>query len=340
MRRSDAMGLERPAVNGGAVFPRNMSFPDSIRLEPIRLPRATILREDTPIFDISSHQQMDNPTYLRDHFRAPYAATYSPHSFPDQLRSRHMGSPIENSSQQSPVNVTYAGRLVTDRVPRPVARPPIQQDLYLASQPIRATPPIPRITPTPNHVPYPVATVTGTTATVTDMVPSSQSTDKQTIRARALSRNQFLGYQRLTFIMAKYPALVMAIVALWNITGRGKGMEKSSTEECLLYHFVMLVAFCTAAVCVVFSAINLHKFKAKKNLATTCKYKHSSGCYNNQDRLAYLATLMGCGGAIALFALVTFVYGAIGLRLMKKRLAEEYKKEAAQRTYENQAFQY
>uniref|UniRef100_W6NEH4 Protein C39H7.4 n=1 Tax=Haemonchus contortus TaxID=6289 RepID=W6NEH4_HAECO len=298
MRRSDAMGLDRPKLNSGDVLSSKMSFPNSIRLEPIRLPRPTILREQAPVFDISSQQQ-DLMSYPCERFRVPYAATYSPHSFPDYLR-------IRQTDPADPV------------------------DLY------------------DRHA--------------------------QTVRARALARNPFLGYQRIIFIMARYPALVLAMVALWNVTGRGQGMPKSSTEEiafyaalttagiilasqillhsnhhgslkkaramCYLYHFVMIVAFCTALVCIVFAVININTFRSKTPVSTTCKYMNYSPCYSNQERLTYLATLIGCSGAIALLAFATFLYGAIGIGMMKKRLTEEYRKDANRRTYENQAFQY
>ncbi|KAK6049701.1 hypothetical protein COOONC_12794 [Cooperia oncophora] len=376
MRKSDALGLDRPKVNGGSVLPKNMSFPDSIRLDPIRLPRPTILRDDPPLTDISSRQQ-DVSTYPIGHFRTPYgayAATYSPQSFPEHIRSRHLSpvNALDTSNQPAPVNVTYSGRLVTDRVPLTEVWQPIQPDPYFSDPPIRTTPPIPRITTSPQQANSPVPAVTGTTATVTDAVQSSyQSADRATIRARALSRNSFLGYQRFIFLMARYPALVMAMVALWNVTGRGKGMAKTSTEEIafyaalatagvvlisqmllhsnhhgsykkaramsFLYHFAMLVAFCTAVVSVVFAAINLNNFTSEKTPATTCKYKP---CYSNRERLTYLATLVGCGGVIVLLALATFLYGTIGINVLKKRLAEEYRKEASQRSYENNAFQY
>lgn len=192
--------------------------------------------------------------------------------------------------------------------------------------------------------------------------------------ARALEANTFLGYQRFTFIITKYPALVLAMVALWNVTGRGKEMPKSGTEEgafyaalvtagivlisqillcgnhhysykkarimSYLYHFAMLAAFCAAAACVALAAVNINRFRDITEKATTCKYQNNAPCYSNHERLIYISTLIGCGGMVVILALTTFLYGAVGQGQMKKRLAEEYKKEAHQRTYENQAFQY
>uniref|UniRef100_A0A7I5EBD6 MARVEL domain-containing protein n=1 Tax=Haemonchus contortus TaxID=6289 RepID=A0A7I5EBD6_HAECO len=378
MRKSDAMGLARPKLSSGDVLSSKMSFPNSIRLEPIRLPRPTILREQAPVFDISSQQQ-DLMSYPCERFRVPYAATYSPHSFPDYLRIRQTdpADPVDLYDRQltrsvSPRNLTYLGPEVT---PVQKIRPPVQEDLYFGGQPIRESPSIPRVASSGQQIQYPQSAVAGTVPTVTDIVQSShQSSDAQTVRARALARNPFLGYQRIIFIMARYPALVLAMVALWNVTGRGQGMPKSSTEEiafyaalttagiilasqillhsnhhgslkkaramCYLYHFVMIVAFCTALVCIVFAVININTFRSKTPVSTTCKYMNYSPCYSNQERLTYLATLIGCSGAIVLLAFATFLYGAIGIGMMKKRLTEEYRRDANRRTYENQAFQY
>ncbi|KAK5972548.1 hypothetical protein GCK32_012899 [Trichostrongylus colubriformis] len=378
MRKSDAMGLERPIINGN-VLPKNMSFPDSVRLDPIRLPRPTILREEPQLVDISTNQP-NILAYRRDRFQDPYAVTYSPHSFPERLRVRQQAAVDQFGAYSrqlpypvSPVNSTYAERLVTDQMPLQELRPSTEQDL-LGGQLIRSTAPIPRITTTTQQVQYPKATTASTLTVTGTQSSSSLSSDQQTIRARALSRDPYLGYQRFIFILARYPALAMAMVALWNITGRGKGMTKNSTEEVafyaalatagvvlisqillhsnhhksykkaqvmsFVYHAVMVATCCTATVCVVFAAINLGKFKSETNLATTCKYASNAPCYSNQERLTYLATLIGCGGAIVLLALATFVFGVIGVSLMEQRLSEEYKKEASQRTYENQAFQY
>ncbi|VDL80104.1 unnamed protein product [Nippostrongylus brasiliensis] len=299
MRKTDSVGLDRPSLNKGDILNTNMSFPDSIRMEPIRLPRATILR-NTPIFDISEERE----TFFE--------------------------------------------------------------------QAVRSSPPIPRISPSSKPVEQPP---TQAFSTVTDGVLNGTATgsDLHTMTAKALDSNCYLGCQRFVFIVAKYPALVMAMVALWNVTGRGRGMAKSSTEEAafyaalataavvlvsqilfqtnhhhcykkarvmsILYHLSMVVAFCTAAACVVLAGVNLHSYSGESKIYT-CKYQNNAPCYTTHQRLTYLATLVGCGGIIVILAVLTFIYGAVGQSVMKKRLSEEYKKEAHQQTYENHAFQY
>ncbi|KHJ80257.1 hypothetical protein OESDEN_20071 [Oesophagostomum dentatum] len=197
--------------------------------------------------------------------------------------------------------------------------------------------------------------------------------EKRLVTARALAANQYLGYQRFVFTLTKYPALIMTMVALWNVAGRGQGMPKTSTENgayysaivtagmvfvtqmlfssphhnsytkakglSYLYHLSMLLAFSGAALCIILASINFKNYQDYTQ-ATTCKYVNNAPCYSNQERVAYLGVLVGCGSFILLLSVATIMYGGIGLGLMKKRLREEYAKLTSEGTYFNNGFEY
>ncbi|RCN32080.1 hypothetical protein ANCCAN_22123 [Ancylostoma caninum] len=76
-----------------------------------------------------------------------------------------------------------------------------------------------------------------------------------------MTGNPYLGYQRFVFTLNKYPALVMTMVALWNISGRGQEMAKTGTENSYLYHIAMVLEFCAAAVCIVLASINFKNYR-------------------------------------------------------------------------------
>lgn len=56
----------------------------------------------------------------------------------------------------------------------------------------------------------------------------------------ALYNNSSLGYQRLCFLLSRYPAIAMTIIATWMLWGRGLGLSsvKSNENVCYIVSFV------------------------------------------------------------------------------------------------------
>ncbi|KAK6750967.1 hypothetical protein RB195_002752 [Necator americanus] len=405
MRKTDSMGIERPTITNGNVMHQSMSFPEFVLATPVRLPRA-IIRDTPPIRDISTSSE--SPIYQRHRVRtldsSPYIGaralgvapnahnTVGPYWFPDHLSTRRPEEfplsdifnrqPISNQTSRkisAPANLTtlYPDQLMTDRLPMPTTSPIDHQESYFGENPHQ----LPRValhsTDPLSQRQSPAQIVERGRPMQEESAVSSQRSsadDMETINARALRANPFLGYQRFMFALTKYPALVMTMIALWNITGRGDSMPKSDSEQgafyaafgtagvvfasqillssnhyylykrarrmSYLYHLSMVVTFCGAVVCIVLASINFKNFRDNSKSTTECRYKNDCGCYSNQERLAYLSALAGGGIMLVVLAISTFIYGGIGLSLMKQRLAAEYAKKARERTYYNNGFQY
>ncbi|KAL6737623.1 hypothetical protein Aduo_011250 [Ancylostoma duodenale] len=378
------MGFDRPTVTRGNVMHQSMSFPDLATMKPIRLPRPHV-RKESPIYDISTHS--DTVSIRRNRALNPNSSLYArsrtlprvlpkngPYMFPEHLRTRRLESiPLPDMFNQQSIpeyrnwqnrelmdgTFTRADQLATDRM-QPPAVPQAEDRQYRAALYFGENPQLSQKLERPN---LPIVE--------TNVRPAAED-DKLSIRARAMAGNPYLGYQRFVFTLNKYPALVMTMVALWNISGRGQEMAKTGTESgayytaivtavivfishmllitsshnsynrakamSYLYHIAMVLEFCAAAVCIVLASINFKNYRGDTS-ASVCKYKSNAPCYSNQERVAYLAALVGCGLMIVLLAISAFVYGGLGLNLMKQRLAEE-KNRARERAYNNHGFQY
>ncbi|VDP10318.1 unnamed protein product [Heligmosomoides polygyrus] len=264
------------------------------------------------------------------------------------------------------MSAVHAARLATDRVPSPEQQRQEMRNAYFSPE-NHVTPTIPRISPTSLQGEYPQQTadnaveIIPSSSVVSDSLDSIFTRDEKYVfylnpaKQRAWSFwvcAHGLVYWRLftKSTTTDSKAMVNEIEEM----GRRLGIIQSQRfkkvllfdnaaphrKQSYLYHFAMLAAFCAAAACVALAAVNINRFRDITEKATTCKYQNNAPCYSNHERLIYISTLIGCGGMVVILALTTFLYGAVGQGQMKKRLAEEYKKEAHQRTYENQAFQY
>ncbi|KIH68296.1 hypothetical protein ANCDUO_01370 [Ancylostoma duodenale] len=321
-RKTDAMGFDRPTVTRGNVMHQSMSFPDLATMKPIRLPRPHV-RKESPIYDISTHS--DTVSIRRNRALNPNSSLYArsrtlprvlpkngPYMFPEHLRTRRLESiPLPDMFNQQSIpeyrnwqngelmdgTFTRADQLATDRM-QPPAVPQAEDRQYRAALYFGENPQLSQKLERPN---LPIVE--------TNVRPAAED-DKLSIRARAMAGNPYLGYQRFVFTLNKYPALVMTMVALWNISGRGQEMAKTGTESSYLYHIAMVLEFCAAAVCIVLASINFKNYQGDTS-ATACKYKSNAPCYSNQERVAYLAALVGCGLMIVLLAISAFVYGGL-----------------------------
>uniref|UniRef100_A0A0K0DDB3 Syndecan/Neurexin domain-containing protein n=1 Tax=Angiostrongylus cantonensis TaxID=6313 RepID=A0A0K0DDB3_ANGCA len=195
--------------------------------------------------------------------RAQVTPSHGPFTFPEHLRTRRLDdiniNPVNDESltrATSSVSAIDVNQVVTNQMPleAPEERNDQVHVLQITPQIIPRESPVAQPTPETQH----------------------------TMKARALCSNPHLGYQRIVFLLAKYPT-------------------------------------------------NTSKWQYVKN---TTSY------YSNEERAIHQAILAGGGGMTVLLALATFIYGGIGLNLMKSRLADEYEKEARLNAYENQAFQY
>ncbi|KAE9413619.1 hypothetical protein Angca_000547 [Angiostrongylus cantonensis] len=373
MRRLNVKGQDRPSISKSDITQNTMPYPNSIRLDPIRLPRPTILREP-PIFDIDHNTNTFSSS--RGVIRAQVTPSHGPFTFPEHLRTRRLDdiniNPVNDESltrATSSVSAIDVNQVVTNQMP--LEAPEERNDQVHVLQ---ITPQIiPRESPVAQPTPETLVLPTQMPSTTVKNVISVKS-NQHTMKARALCSNPHLGYQRIVFLLAKYPTLVMTMVTLWNVEGHGKETPKSTTEKCAfysalttaaivlvsqiilhtnhhysfkkarimsyLYHLVMMVAFCAAVTCVVFAVINFNDFRKMTNTSKWQYVKNTTSYYSNEERAIHQAILAGGGGMTVLLALATFIYGGIGLNLMKSRLADEYEKEARLNAYENQAFQY
>ncbi|KJH41595.1 hypothetical protein DICVIV_12431 [Dictyocaulus viviparus] len=216
-----------------------MSFPDSIRLDPIRLPRPTL--RETSIYNISNYQYMSNLLPPKDMSIMPMALRYDPLAFPEHLRARRLGDINMSVADDKPSFHAVSSVSATDmnNMPandwNPLSDSEARDDNSHNTSQYEESP-LPQ--------------------------PTQQfQSHSMLMMSSALNNNfvmsKFLGYQRFIFILTKYPALVMAMVALWYTTGRGEGMPKSTAETSYLYHVTMVAAFCTAVTCIVFAVINI-----------------------------------------------------------------------------------
>ncbi|KAJ1356743.1 hypothetical protein KIN20_014496 [Parelaphostrongylus tenuis] len=356
MRRIKAP--ERPSISRSDTTQKSMSYPNSIRLDPIRVPRPTILRK-SPIFDVND-RNISTISSSRGVTQAHVTPSHGLFTFPHHLRTRRLDDIILD-----PVN----GELVTDANQVTLTA---QEECSDQLQTVQTVPRIiQRVSP-----PLQPTLETLVPATQMPIMNNGVSTanNKRAMNARALCSNPSLGYQRIMFIFAKYPALVIAIVALWNIEGHGKDMTKSTTEKCAfysslltaaivlvsqiilhtnhhysykkarimsyLYHFVMVIAFCSAVTSTVFAVINFSDIRQRTDMDESVYANNNGSYYTNQERAVHQAILAGGSGMTILLALASFIYGGIGLNLMKRRLVDEYEKEVRLSAYENQAFQY
>ncbi|RCN42034.1 hypothetical protein ANCCAN_12025 [Ancylostoma caninum] len=385
------MGFDRPTVTNGKIMQQSMSFPDLATMQPFRLPRPHV-RADSPIYDISSHSDTspntrnrvlkpDSSPYTRSRTLPRVSLNNGPYMFPEHLRTRRPEAiPLPDMFNQQALpeyrhrqnrqvmdgTVTRADQLATDRMQPPVVPLVEDRQAYFGENPQHRQAYFvenPQQSVRQERQNLPVQKTNGILAAEDDNV---------SIKTRAMTGNPYLGYQRFVFTLNKYPALVMTMVALWNISGRGQEMAKTGTENgayytalvtavivfishmllitsshnsynrakamSYLYHIAMVLEFCAAAVCIVLASINFKNYRDSTS-TSGCKYKTNAPCYSNQERVAYLGTLVGCGVMIVLFAICTFVYGGLGLNLMKQRLAEE-KTRGRERAYNNQGFQY
>ncbi|CAJ0603967.1 unnamed protein product [Cylicocyclus nassatus] len=382
MRRTDVMGFERPPVTDGNVLSRTMSFPDIVMMTPVHVPRTNLKRQSS-VRDIDHagtvyYARRPLPRYTGARTLPRMEYDVGPYAFPENLATRRAE------------DTTVFGMMprTNYRIPRSAIAEAIGNGQYTIEKiPVRSDgTPLPDATTaylndtirqTQRIAPYTrQTTLAAPLAQEMKALSAEQQADEELskkMQARALAANPHLGYQRVLFTLTKYPALIMTMIALWNITGRGQGMPKTDSENgayytslitagivlfsqlilsfhhhnsyktakalSYMYHMSMVLAFCAAVIVIVLASVNFKNYQNNET-PTTCKYQNNAPCYTNGERTAYLAVLVGCSSLIILFAIDTFFYGASGLSRMKKRLRDEYAKVRRESTYLNSGFQY
>ncbi|CCD62219.1 MARVEL domain-containing protein [Caenorhabditis elegans] len=91
----------------------------------------------------------------------------------------------------------------------------------------------------------------------------------------ALYNNSSLGYQRLCFLLSRYPAIAMTIIATWMLWGRGLGLSsvKSNENVCYIVSFVAGAFILSSQV--VLTTAHGNSYKKEKILANLYHFSNT-----------------------------------------------------------------
>ncbi|CAJ0603966.1 unnamed protein product [Cylicocyclus nassatus] len=354
--------FERPAYGGTIDLDRqyrSLSLSDRVIMSPVYVPKAS-LNKDPPIRDIHDEdyykRQFNGDS--RNHNLAIFdEARYGEDTYGARtLREDTYGARENFYATKGVIDVQTAhGSLPKlPRLPKPESIPNIPET-YSATRgfsDLQTYSNLPKLQQMGRIPRLPVKLEDKTTA----KEERERTSDEfgRVNDARVIISNPQLGYQRMLFIFAKYPALITAMVALWCITGRGQGMKKTKTENAAYYislimaifvlisqlpasiqhhyslkkvkilsyfcHGSMVFTSLLALLVILFASLNFTEYTGKEG-KMTCKY--TDQCYTYTERVAYLGTLVGCSVVIISFAIDTFVYGGFGLSHLRRRRVVE-----------------
>ncbi|VDM64042.1 unnamed protein product [Angiostrongylus costaricensis] len=256
MRRHNVKGLERSSISKSDITQNTMPYPNSIRLDPIRLPRPTILRE-SPIFDIGHN--VNTVSSSRGVIRAQVTPSYGPFTFPEHLRTRRLDdiniNPANDESltrATSFVSAIDVHQVVTNQVPLESLEERNDQVHTLQITPQI----IPRVSP------------------VAQPTPETQ----HTMKARALCSNPHLGYQRIVFLLAKYPADTFKWQYVKNTTSYYSNEERATHQAILAGGGGMTVLLALATF--IYGGIGLNLME--RRLANEYEKETRLSAYENQ----------------------------------------------------------
>uniref|UniRef100_A0A8R1DWX5 Uncharacterized protein n=1 Tax=Caenorhabditis japonica TaxID=281687 RepID=A0A8R1DWX5_CAEJA len=92
----------------------------------------------------------------------------------------------------------------------------------------------------------------------------------------ALFNNASLGYQRFCYLLSRYPAIAMTIIATWMLWGRGLGLARSTNENvCYIVSFVGGVFILSSQV--ILSMTHGNSYKREKILANLYHFANTIG---------------------------------------------------------------